>query len=27
MTELWSLYLHLLELLGDIKNIKKALGS
>ena len=27
MTELLSLYMHLLELRGDIKNIKKALGS
>lgn len=26
MTELWSTYLKLLEILGDIKNIKKALG-
>jgi len=26
MSELWSLYMQLLEKLGDIKNIKKALG-
>jgi len=27
VTDLWQSYLQLLELLGDIKNIKKALGK
>jgi len=26
MSELWSLYMQLLEKLGDIRNIRKALG-
>jgi len=27
VTDLWNAYLQLLELLGEIKNIKKALGK